>query len=211
MAVDMLTLFERRMSYPHPDARDRLARLVGIDHHISKTDQEPRPARPSGRARAVGARVPSRRRQDHQFGADRGRRLSSSAAMSGRARPSLPRRSPTPSARAGGDRDRPASVEPVGARAGASRRDDAAYLRRVRLHGQGSEYDQKSKEGAEGAVILLVDEADALAQSRETVDLHHEEVSGVNAFIRGIDRLRTAASPPRSSCAPTATMRSTLR
>ena len=36
MAVDMLTLFERRMSFPHPDARDRFARLVGIDHHISR-------------------------------------------------------------------------------------------------------------------------------------------------------------------------------
>ena len=48
---------------------------------------------------------------------------------------------------------------------------------------------EKSKEGSKGAVILLVDEADALAASRETADMHHEEVSAVNAFIRGIDRL----------------------
>jgi len=48
---------------------------------------------------------------------------------------------------------------------------------------------EKNKEGAKGAVILLVDEADALAASRETPEMHHEEVSAVNAFIRGIDRL----------------------
>jgi hypothetical protein len=29
--IDIETLFERRMSYPFPDARDRLARLIGID------------------------------------------------------------------------------------------------------------------------------------------------------------------------------------
>jgi AAA+ superfamily predicted ATPase len=46
-----------------------------------------------------------------------------------------------------------------------------------------------------GAVILLVDEADALAQSRATAEMHHEDVSGVNAFIRGIDRLSTGRLP----------------
>jgi len=54
---------------------------------------------------------------------------------------------------------------------------------------------QKNKEGAEGAIILLVDEADALAQSRETADMRQEEVSGVNAFIRGIDRLSNSRLP----------------
>ena len=34
--VDMMTLFERRMSFPHPDARDRLSRLVGLDDQISR-------------------------------------------------------------------------------------------------------------------------------------------------------------------------------
>lgn len=31
--IDIETLFERRTSYPFPDARDRLDRLVGIDEH----------------------------------------------------------------------------------------------------------------------------------------------------------------------------------
>ena len=46
-----------------------------------------------------------------------------------------------------------------------------------------------------GAVILLVDEADALAQSREAAQMHHEDRAGVNAFIRGIDRLANAKLP----------------
>lgn len=48
---------------------------------------------------------------------------------------------------------------------------------------------------ARGAVILLVDEADALAQSREAAQMHHEDRAGVNAFIRGIDRLARSHLP----------------
>ena len=40
-----------------------------------------------------------------------------------------------------------------------------------------------------GAIILLVDEADAIAQSRGASQMHHEDRAGVNAFIQGIDRL----------------------
>jgi AAA+ superfamily predicted ATPase len=53
----------------------------------------------------------------------------------------------------------------------------------------------KAGRGARGAVILLVDEADALAQSRESAQMHHEDRAGVNAFIRGIDRLANTKSP----------------
>lgn len=48
---------------------------------------------------------------------------------------------------------------------------------------------------ARGAVILLVDEADALAQSREATQMHHEDRAGVNAFIRGIDRIANSQLP----------------
>jgi SpoVK/Ycf46/Vps4 family AAA+-type ATPase len=37
--------------------------------------------------------------------------------------------------------------------------------------------------------ILVIDEADALAQSREGGQMHHEDRAGVNALIRGIDEL----------------------
>lgn len=46
-----------------------------------------------------------------------------------------------------------------------------------------------------GAVIFLVDEADALAQSREAAQMHHEDRAGVNAFIRGIDRIANEQLP----------------
>jgi AAA+ superfamily predicted ATPase len=48
---------------------------------------------------------------------------------------------------------------------------------------------------ARGAVVLLVDEADALAQSREAAQMHHEDRAGVNAFIRGIDRIANGKLP----------------
>lgn len=53
----------------------------------------------------------------------------------------------------------------------------------------------KSRDGARGAVILLVDEADALAQSRESAQMHHEDRAGVNALIRGVDRLANLRLP----------------
>lgn len=54
----------------------------------------------------------------------------------------------------------------------------------------------RSRDGrvAHGAV-LLIDEADALAQSRELAQMHHEDRAGVNALIRGIDGLRNDRLP----------------
>jgi MoxR-like ATPase len=43
--------------------------------------------------------------------------------------------------------------------------------------------------------ILLLDEADALAESRETQQMHHEDRAGVNALIQGVDHLRGAGIP----------------
>lgn len=50
--------------------------------------------------------------------------------------------------------------------------------------------------GKPGAgILLLIDEADALAQSREEAQMHHEDRAGVNAFIRGVDRLAEPRLP----------------
>jgi hypothetical protein len=43
--------------------------------------------------------------------------------------------------------------------------------------------------------ILLLDEADALAESRETQQMHHEDRAGVNALLQGVDHLRGAGVP----------------
>jgi AAA+ superfamily predicted ATPase len=48
---------------------------------------------------------------------------------------------------------------------------------------------------AGGAVILLIDEADAVTQNREAAQMHHEDRAGVNAFIRGVDRLAEQRLP----------------
>lgn len=46
----------------------------------------------------------------------------------------------------------------------------------------------KAKKGkASAGYILLIDEADALAQSREAKQMHHEDRAGVNTLIRGVD------------------------
>ncbi|THD31265.1 AAA family ATPase [uncultured Flavobacterium sp.] len=54
---------------------------------------------------------------------------------------------------------------------------------------------QNGSSKSNGAIILLVDEADALAQSRENDQMHHEDKAGVNAFIRGIDSLGNGRLP----------------
>ena len=54
---------------------------------------------------------------------------------------------------------------------------------------------RSAKGKARGAVILLVDEADAITQSREAAQMHHEDRAGVNAFIRGVDRIASGRLP----------------
>jgi AAA+ superfamily predicted ATPase len=45
------------------------------------------------------------------------------------------------------------------------------------------------------AGVLLIDEADALAQSRAEAQMHHEDRAGVNALIRRIDRVTSQGRP----------------
>lgn len=54
----------------------------------------------------------------------------------------------------------------------------------------------RASDGKAGrGIILLIDEADALAQSREGAQMHHEDRAGVNALIRGIDDLAADRLP----------------
>ncbi len=53
----------------------------------------------------------------------------------------------------------------------------------------------RQSEKPSAAVILLIDEADALAQSRELAQMHHEDRAGVNALIRGVDHLKADRLP----------------
>ena len=64
-----------------------------------------------------------------------------------------------------------------------------------------TEVKQAAKRGAgrggkhSSGIVLLIDEADALAQSRELGQMHHEDRAGVNALIRGVDDLATGNLP----------------
>jgi AAA+ superfamily predicted ATPase len=50
-------------------------------------------------------------------------------------------------------------------------------------------------QGVRAVQILVVDEADALVQSREAQQMHHEDRAGVDAFLAGIDSLAGAQLP----------------
>jgi len=194
MAVDMLTLFERRLSYPHPDARDRLARLVGLDHHISRLTKSLGLLVHPGGLKLWG----------HEFhpGAEK---IINSVLMRpplvilggdvGSGKTELAETIPDAVAR---QEEIEIDLLPLSLSArGQGRVGEMTQLISAAFDFTVKEANsiQKNKEGADGAIILLVDEADALAQSRETADLHQEEVSGVNAFIRGIDRLANSRLP----------------
>lgn len=47
----------------------------------------------------------------------------------------------------------------------------------------------KGKSGAKSILVMVVDEADAVAQSREQQQMHHEDRAGVDALLEGIDSL----------------------
>lgn len=49
--------------------------------------------------------------------------------------------------------------------------------------------------GVNSVLVLVVDEADALVQSREAQQMHHEDRAGVDAFLAGIDSLAGAQIP----------------
>lgn len=59
-----------------------------------------------------------------------------------------------------------------------------------------SEKIARTKKGEyKSGIILLIDEADALAQSRQEGQMHHEDRAGVNALIRGLDTLNRKQLP----------------
>lgn len=53
--------------------------------------------------------------------------------------------------------------------------------------------DEARAAGPTRPTVLVIDEADALAQSREASQMHHEDRAGVNALIRGISQIATEA------------------
>jgi AAA+ superfamily predicted ATPase len=61
------------------------------------------------------------------------------------------------------------------------------------LHRQGRQ--ARTARGINAVSILVVDEADALVQSRAAQQMHHEDRAGVDAFLAGVDSLAGANVP----------------
>lgn len=61
------------------------------------------------------------------------------------------------------------------------------------LHNQGQR--ARGTRGVTSVLVLVVDEADALVQSREAQQMHHEDRAGVDAFLAGVDSLAGAKVP----------------
>ncbi|WP_239520943.1 AAA family ATPase [Pseudooceanicola aestuarii] len=187
-------LFDRVISYPDPDQQGRLARLVGLDAHKSRlTKILGLLVNPAGLAKWA---------QKHHPGAD--------ALLD-----TVLRRPPLVVLAGDVGSGKTELAETIGD--AVARQEDIdinLFPLSLSSRGQGrvgemtqlisSAFDHTMAEAQKlkassgrnrGAVILLVDEADALAQSREAAQMHHEDRAGVNAFIRGIDRLASARVP----------------
>lgn len=191
--IDFATLFERKMTYPHPTARERLDRLVGLDEYKAKLTKI--------LALLVNPRGLKRWGERYHPGAD----LLVDSVLH---RPPL--------VILGGDvgSGKTEIAETIGDAVARQERIEVVLLPlslSARGKGKVGEMTQlisgafdytvkeasamKSKANNEGAVILLVDEADALAQSRELAQMHHEDRAGVNELIRGIDDLARSDLP----------------
>ncbi len=187
-------LFEPRMTYPDPGAKERLDRLVGLEGHKSRlTKILALLVNPAGLEAWV---------KKHHPGAD--------GLLD-----TVLRRPPLVVLAGDIGAGKSELAETVGdAVARQEKIDITLFPLSLSTRGQGrvgemtqllsAAFDHTVSEAhklkgssrhARGAVILLVDEADALAQSREAAQMHHEDRAGVNAFIRGIDRIANSRLP----------------
>ena len=194
MLIDPAKLFESKLLYPHPIARERLNRLVGLDDHKKRL------------TKVLGLLVNQaglrRWASEHHGGAEN-------------LLDAVLHRPPLVILAGDVGCGKTELAETIGDAVGRQEGIDVMLLPlSLATRGQGkvgemthlisTAFDYTVKEAgslkssggkSQGAVILLVDEADALAQSRETSQMHHEDVSGVNAFIRGIDRISNQRLP----------------
>lgn len=187
-------LFERRVSYPDIEPQERLARLVGLDEQKERL------------AKILGLLVnPARLEKwvaQHHSGAtellDTVLRRPPLVVMAGDVGSGK-----TELAETIGDRvAREEGIEITLFPLSLSTRGKGLVGEMTQLLAHAFDYTiaegqrlKSSKSKSKGGLILLVDEADAIAQSRESAQMHHEDRAGVNAFIRGIDRIANGKLP----------------
>jgi AAA+ superfamily predicted ATPase len=187
-------LFEPRQTFPDPNAKARLDRLVGLDDHKSRL------------TKMLGVLVNPQRLHDWQ------QRHHPNA---GRLVDIVNRRPPLVVLEGDVGSGKTELAETIGdAVARQEGIDITLYPLSLATRGQGrvgemtqllsAAFDAVASDAqrlkgaggrARGAALMVVDEADALAQSREASQMHHEDKAGVNAFIRGVNRLANEALP----------------
>jgi len=187
-------LFERRISYPDFEPQERLARLVGLDDHKARLTKilgllvNPAGLEAWAKKHHPGANgvlhAVLRRPPLVVLAGDVGSGKSELAETIGDA--------------VARQEDIEITLFPMSlSTRGQGRVGEMTQLLSVAFDYAHTEASKLKGSGARsrGAVILLVDEADALAQSREAAQMHHEDRAGVNAFIRGVDRLANSRVP----------------
>jgi Predicted ATPase (AAA+ superfamily) len=191
--IDTATLFERRQAYPNPNARDRLNRLVGLDDHIAKLTKilalliHPKGLTDWGEKHHPGSELlidtVLHRPPLVILAGDVGSGKTELAETIGDAVA------------------RQEHIEVMLLPLSLSARGQGKVGEMTHLISGAFDYTLReahrlnsAEAKTPGSVILLVDEADALAQTRDS-EMHHEDRSGVNAFIRGIDRIANERVP----------------
>jgi SpoVK/Ycf46/Vps4 family AAA+-type ATPase len=187
-------LFEHRMSFPDVDAKDRLSHLVGIDNHKARL------------AKLLGILVNQEGlkawgRKHHPNAGDLLSVLSKRPpliVLAGDVGSGKTELAETIGDQVARQEEIEITLFPLSLSArGQGRVGEMTQLLSGAFDHVVTEASKlKSASGAaHGGIILLVDEADALAQSREATQMHHEDRAGVNAFIRGIDRISNRQLP----------------
>lgn len=191
--IDVTALFERRISYPDPGAKQRLDRLVGIDDHKQRLSKIlGLLVNPAGLEKWAKAHHP-----DAHLLLDTVLRRPPLVILAGDVGSGKTELAETIGDAVARAEDIDVTLLPLSlSTRGQGKVGEMTQLLTAAFDYTASEAAKLKASGrSRGALILLVDEADALAQSREALQMHHEDRSGVNAFIRGIDRLANNRLP----------------
>ena len=194
VSPDKTDLFETPLTYPDYMARERLARLVGLDSHQARL-------RNTLSVMVNPGRLEEWFRRHHADATellDRVRRRPPLVILAGDVGSGKTELAETVGDALARQEEVPITLLPLS----LATRGQGRVGEMTSLLGQAFartiEEAMKVTEGSErprGGVLLLVDEADSLAQSREAEQMHHEDRAGVNAFIRGVDRISARKLP----------------
>jgi AAA+ superfamily predicted ATPase len=190
----MASPFEHSVEFPDPDARDRYAELVGLESVKERLEKEAQLlfhpelldqwSKKAHKKVIAGVELLKRRPPLYVFAGDVGTGKTALASSFGDA---VARRLKIPVVL------HTLSLKTRGSGAVG----EMTKLISEAFHDVKAAAQKGSRGNAKptAATVLLIDEADSLAQSREFAQMHHEDRAGVNALIRGVDDIATSSLP----------------